>query len=127
MARHRPGAGHHDSQRLPLGVAPIGVRLARRVPSGGDGPLANEMGGCRDGRAPVAGGAERGAGCAQADGSAAVRRGGVMKQMVWLLIGLLLLVSVSCTRPDWVSDMLVLTDVTGTWAATSPIASRLPE
>jgi hypothetical protein len=39
-----------------------------------------------------------------------------MKQMAWLLIGLLLLVSVGCTRPDWVSD--VLTDVTGTWAAT---------
>jgi hypothetical protein len=35
-----------------------------------------------------------------------------------LLIGLLLLASAGCTRRDWVGDMLVLTDVTGTWAAT---------
>jgi len=33
----------------------------------------------------------------------------------WLLIGLLLLASAGCTRRDWVSDLLVLTDVTGTW------------
>jgi hypothetical protein len=35
-----------------------------------------------------------------------------------LLIGLLLLASAGCTRRDWVGDMLVLTDVTGTRAAT---------
>ena len=33
----------------------------------------------------------------------------------WLLIGLLVLASPGCTRRDWVSDLLVLTDVTGTW------------
>jgi hypothetical protein len=33
----------------------------------------------------------------------------------WLLIGLLALASVGCARRDWVSDLLVLTDVTGTW------------
>src|SRR5262245_2204767 len=33
----------------------------------------------------------------------------------WLLIGLLLLASAACARRDWVSDLLVLTDVTGTW------------
>ena len=33
----------------------------------------------------------------------------------WLLIGLLLLASAGCARRDWVSDLLVLTDVTGTW------------
>ena len=32
-----------------------------------------------------------------------------------LLIGLLLLTSAGCARRDWVSDLLVLTDVTGTW------------
>ncbi len=37
---------------------------------------------------------------------------------MWLLIGLLLLASAGCTRRDWVSDMLVLTDVSGTWEAT---------
>src|SRR5262249_48964285 len=39
----------------------------------------------------------------------------VMQRMRWLLIGLLLLASASCARRDWVSDLLVLTDVTGTW------------
>jgi hypothetical protein len=34
------------------------------------------------------------------------------------LIGLLLLASAACTRRDWVSDMLVLTDVTGEWKGT---------
>ena len=32
-----------------------------------------------------------------------------------LLIGLLVLTSADCARRDWVSDLLVLTDVTGTW------------
>ena len=30
----------------------------------------------------------------------------------WLLIGLLMLASAGCARRDWVSDLLVLTDVT---------------
>jgi hypothetical protein len=38
-----------------------------------------------------------------------------MQQTRWLLIGLLVLTSAGCTRRDWVSDLLVLTDVTGTW------------
>ena len=33
----------------------------------------------------------------------------------WLLIGVLLLASAGCAKRDWVSDLLVLTDVTGTW------------
>jgi len=33
----------------------------------------------------------------------------------WLLIGVLVLASAGCARRDWVSDLLVLTDVTGTW------------
>jgi len=41
-----------------------------------------------------------------------------MQPMRWLLIGLLLLASASCVRRDWVSDLLVLTDVTGTWEGT---------
>jgi hypothetical protein len=41
-----------------------------------------------------------------------------MKRSAWLLIGLLLSVSAGCTRRDWVSDMLVLADVTGTWVGT---------
>ena len=39
-----------------------------------------------------------------------------MKRIGWLLIGLLLLASAGCAGRDWVSDLLVLTDVTGTWA-----------
>ena len=35
-----------------------------------------------------------------------------------LLISLLLLACVGCARRDWVSDLLVLTDVTGTWEGT---------
>ena len=35
-----------------------------------------------------------------------------------LLIGLLMLASAGCARRDWVSDLLVLTDVTGTWEGT---------
>jgi hypothetical protein len=35
-----------------------------------------------------------------------------------LHVGLFWLVSTSCTRRDWVSDMLVLADVTGTWIGT---------
>jgi len=33
----------------------------------------------------------------------------------WLLIGVLVLASAGCARRDWVSDLLVLTDVSGTW------------
>jgi hypothetical protein len=36
----------------------------------------------------------------------------------WFLIGLLILASAGCTRRDWVDDMLVLTDVSGTWNGT---------
>jgi hypothetical protein len=36
----------------------------------------------------------------------------------WLLIGLLILAGAGCTRRDWVDDLLVLTDVTGTWSGT---------
>jgi hypothetical protein len=38
----------------------------------------------------------------------------------WLLIGLLILASAGCTRRDWVGDMLVLTDVSGTWSSVGP-------
>jgi len=38
-----------------------------------------------------------------------------MKRTRWLLIGLLALASAGCPRRDWVGDLLVLTDVTGTW------------
>jgi hypothetical protein len=38
-----------------------------------------------------------------------------MQRTRWLLIGLLVLASAGCARRDWVSDLLVLTDVTGTW------------
>jgi hypothetical protein len=38
-----------------------------------------------------------------------------MRRTRALLIGLLVLASASCARRDWVSDLLVLTDVTGTW------------
>ena len=38
-----------------------------------------------------------------------------MPRTTWLLIGLLVLASAGCARRDWVSDLLVLTDVTGTW------------
>ena len=37
---------------------------------------------------------------------------------MWLLVGLLILASAGCTRRDWVSDLLVLTDVSGTWNGT---------
>jgi hypothetical protein len=36
----------------------------------------------------------------------------------WLLIGLLVLTNAGCAGRDWVSDLLVLTDVTGTWEGT---------
>ena len=36
----------------------------------------------------------------------------------WLLIGLLVLVGTGCAKHDWFSDLLVLTDVTGTWEGT---------
>ena len=32
-----------------------------------------------------------------------------------ILIGLLVLASAGCARRDWVGDLLVLTDVTGSW------------
>src|SRR5262245_66542834 len=38
-----------------------------------------------------------------------------MRRTRCLLIGLLVLASASCARRDWVSKLLVLTDVTGTW------------
>src|SRR5262245_46254934 len=38
-----------------------------------------------------------------------------MQRTRWLLIGVLLLASAGCARRDWVGDLLVLTDVTGTW------------
>jgi hypothetical protein len=38
-----------------------------------------------------------------------------MQWTKWLLIILLVLASAGCARRDWVSDLLVLTDVTGTW------------
>jgi hypothetical protein len=38
-----------------------------------------------------------------------------MQRTRWLLIGVLVLASAGCARRDWVSDLLVLTDVTGTW------------
>jgi hypothetical protein len=41
-----------------------------------------------------------------------------MKRTRWLLIGLLVLASAGCAGRDWVSDLLVLTDVTGTWEGT---------
>ena len=33
----------------------------------------------------------------------------------WLAVALLLLTSAGCARKDWVTELLVLTDVTGTW------------
>jgi hypothetical protein len=54
-----------------------------------------------------------------------------MERTRWLLllIGLLVLASAGCARRDWVSDLLVLTDVTGTWegwnfAVGSPIGGQ---
>lgn len=38
-----------------------------------------------------------------------------MTRTSWLLISLLVLAGAGCARRDWVSDLLVLTDVTGTW------------
>src|SRR5262245_27015427 len=40
---------------------------------------------------------------------------GYMQRTRWLVIGLLVLAGAGCARRDWVSDLLVLTDVTGTW------------
>src|SRR4029453_877552 len=46
--------------------------------------------------------------------------GSDMERTRWLLllISVLLLASAGCARRDWVSDLLVLTDVTGTWEGT---------
>ena len=41
-----------------------------------------------------------------------------MKRSACLIIGLLLSAGVGCARRDWVTDMLVLADVTGTWTGT---------
>jgi len=38
-----------------------------------------------------------------------------MRRTKWLLIAVLVMAGVGCGRRDWVSDLLVLTDVTGTW------------
>jgi hypothetical protein len=38
-----------------------------------------------------------------------------MHRTSWLLICVLVLAGAGCARRDWVSDLLVLTDVTGTW------------
>jgi len=45
-----------------------------------------------------------------------------MKRTGWLLIGLILFASVGRARRDWVSDLLVLTDVTGTWEGSVTIS-----
>ncbi len=37
---------------------------------------------------------------------------------MWLLTGLLILASAGCTQRDWPSDLLVFTNVTGTWDGT---------
>ena len=47
-----------------------------------------------------------------------------MKRTRWLLIALLVLASASCARRDWVSDMLTLADVTGTWTGASVCGIR---
>ena len=38
-----------------------------------------------------------------------------MQLAKWILIGLVVLASAGCAKRDWVGDLLVLTDVTGTW------------
>jgi len=38
-----------------------------------------------------------------------------MQRTKCLLIGLVVLASAGCAKRDWVGDLLVLTDVTGTW------------
>ena len=38
-----------------------------------------------------------------------------MQQARWFLIAVLILAGAGCARRDWVSELLVLTDVTGTW------------
>ena len=47
-----------------------------------------------------------------------------MKRTRWLLIGLVFLASAGCAQRDWVSDLLVLTDVTGTWEGTMTTSTR---
>ena len=42
-----------------------------------------------------------------------------------ILIALLLLTSAGCARRDWVGDLLVLTDVTGTWEGTVMVRGGL--
>jgi hypothetical protein len=48
-----------------------------------------------------------------------------MKRTRWLLLGLFLLASAGCARRDWVSDLLVLTDVTGTWEGSVTLGTGL--
>src|SRR5712692_9581264 len=38
-----------------------------------------------------------------------------MKRTRWLVVGLLVLANAGCAGRDWVSDLLVLTDVIGAW------------
>lgn len=47
-----------------------------------------------------------------------------MKRTRWLLIALFLLTGAGCARRDWVSDMLTLADVTGTWTGSYVCDSR---
>ncbi len=49
-----------------------------------------------------------------------------MKRTRWLLIGLLVLASAGCARRDWVSDLLVITDVTGAWGGSVTRSSSSP-
>jgi hypothetical protein len=44
-----------------------------------------------------------------------------MHRTSWLLICVLVLAGAGCARRDWVSDLLVLTDVTGTWEGSAMI------
>jgi len=47
-----------------------------------------------------------------------------MKPTRCLLIALLVLASAGCARRDWVSDMLMLADVTGTWTGSCACEGR---
>ena len=44
-----------------------------------------------------------------------------MQRARWFLIAVLILAGAGCARRDWVSDMLVLTDVTGTWEGSTDV------
>jgi hypothetical protein len=47
-----------------------------------------------------------------------------MKRTRWLLIALFLLAGAGCAGRDWVSDMLTLADVSGTWTGSYVCDSR---